>query len=187
MCKKISFYICFVLMLWLCALCLFIFDVISFNGRPYVICDNVVVLTGGQNRIIHALKTIHANIPQNIFISGVYEKSRLRDIIGDVEVDNNVNFILGKKAKNTRENAIEVNQWTVENEITRILLVTSDYHMRRAIFALKNVNSALRVIPYSYKSQYNIRFVVNCIKEMHKIIYMWVENIFIIEKEKQCL
>ena len=56
-----------------------------------------------------------------------------------------VNF--GAKAKNTIENAIEANQWLKDNsEITKIILITSYYHLPRSILIFeKKIKRKLEV------------------------------------------
>lgn len=158
---------------WCLLFCLFIVDAISFSNISNEQCDNVVVLTGGRNRIQHALEAIKTNRPKNIFISGVYSKTTLTDIIGDDENKNEVNFILGRRAKNTFENAEEIDNWVIMNKIEKIILITSDYHMRRSMLVLKNANSRLKVIPCASKSRFDLRFIEMCLKEFHKTIYVF--------------
>jgi len=164
--------------IWFFAFCLFVFDAVFYTNIPNASCDNVVVLTGGKGRIPYALKTVNINKSKNIFISGVYQKTTLNAILGDKKNENNASFILGKDAKNTSENAIEINNWITKNEIKKILLITSDYHMRRSILEIKHINKELEIIPYSTKSSFNFNFLMNCIKEFHKTIYVYVKNIF---------
>ena len=55
-----------------------------------------------------------------------------------------VNF--GAKAKNTIENAIEANQWLKDNsEITKIILITSYYHLPSILIFEKKIKRKLEV------------------------------------------
>lgn len=168
----------FFLITWLIGMCLFTLDAFFFNetqnSSKY---ENIVVLTGGENRIVRALDSIDTLQTKNIFISGVYKKSRLKDIIGNRKISDNICFILGKKAKNTQGNASEITEWTQKNNIKTILLVTSDYHMRRSIIEFKFADYNLETIPYPSKSKFNYRFIINCIKEFHKTIYTLIRNV----------
>lgn len=161
-----------IIAVWCLLFLLFITDAISFNHMSNEQCDNVVVLTGGRNRIQHALEAIQTNQPKNIFISGVYAKTTLNDILGNNVNRDRVNFILGKHAKNTFENAEEIDNWVSTNKIEKIILITSDYHMRRSLLVLENVNSGLKVIPCISKSQIDFHFIEICLKEFHKTIYV---------------
>jgi uncharacterized SAM-binding protein YcdF (DUF218 family) len=168
---------------WFISFLFFVTDVRFCSNIPNSICDNVVVLTGDKNRIPYALQYIYIHKPKNIFISGVYEKVKLEDILGSHEMPNyGGNFILGRHAKNTVENAFEIMDWTMKNNIKEILLITSDYHMRRSVLEIKNVYQELLVIPYASKSEFDIGFMVNCFKEFHKIIYASIRNFCSIKK-----
>jgi uncharacterized SAM-binding protein YcdF (DUF218 family) len=113
--------------------------------------------------------------PKNIFISGVYEKTTLGDILQNRNMKN-VKIILGRQAKNTKENAQEIDKWVVKNNISEILLITSDYHITRSILELKHVNDSLRIYPYEVKSELNFKLIWWCIKEFHKIVYVCIRN-----------
>ncbi|MDR2107351.1 MAG: YdcF family protein [Holosporaceae bacterium] len=155
--------------LWIGALVFFMRHAASFDCDRKIFCDNVAVLTGGRSRVFHALRSAEKCNPKNIFISGVHAKTTLKDILPEGEMKN-VRIILGKKAKNTRENALEINEWSEKNNISEILLITSDYHMPRSISELKRVNGRLKILPYPVKSEPNLKFMWHCIKEFHKII-----------------
>lgn len=163
---------------WCICFGLFIIDALSFKEIVQEQCDNVVVLTGGKNRINHALQAIQTNQPKNIFISGVYVKTRLNDILGRDENKKSVNFILGKNARNTFENAEEIDSWAGANNVEKIILITSDYHMRRSILVLNHKNENIKIIPCVSKSKFNFYFFKTCIKEFHKTIYVYLKFLF---------
>ncbi|MDR1333741.1 MAG: YdcF family protein [Holosporaceae bacterium] len=152
---------------------LFVLYVLSYRHdyNNNVQFDNVVVLTGGHARIAHAFSLIESCHPKNIFISGVYEKTTLRDILPSAPIKD-VRIILGKQAKNTEQNAKEINEWVVQNNISEILLVTSDYHLIRSMLELRCVNPELKVHPCVVNSSLNIIFFWRCFKEFHKVIYI---------------
>lgn len=167
-----------VIAIWCLSFGFFIIDAVSFKEIAQEQCDNVVVLTGGKNRIRHALQSIKTNQPKNIFISGVYAKTTLNDILGEEENREDVNFILGKKAKNTFENADEIDNWVKINGVEKIVLITSDYHMRRSILALTHKNKNVKIIPCASKSKFNFYFFKICVKEFHKTIYVYLKFLF---------
>ncbi|MBR1733992.1 MAG: YdcF family protein [Alphaproteobacteria bacterium] len=178
--KQVKYLLIFLsgtIIVWCFSFFLFFYDAISFRNVSDEQCDNIVVLTGDKNRIPHALNNIRRNKPENIFISGVYTKTRIKDIIGDSKITKNVNFILGKQATNTFENAEEINNWVRSNKINRIILVTSDYHMRRSILVLHNINKNLEIIPCASKSQFDFHFFIICLKEFHKTVYVFCKNL----------
>jgi uncharacterized SAM-binding protein YcdF (DUF218 family) len=136
------------------------------------------VLTGDPSRIAYAFNLVKSyGGAKNIFISGVYEKASLKDVWPQEENSGNANVFLGKQAKNTSENAQEINEWIKRNNISEILLITSDYHMPRSMMELKCRNNLLQVYPYGVKSEFNRSFVWRCIKELHKMAYAFVKNL----------
>ena len=83
------------------------------------------------------------------------------------------NFVLGKDARNTLENAEEVGEWVSRNNINKIVLVTSDYHMRRSMMILKHKNPKLEIIPCAVKSKR--KGYLAYLEESLKIIYTWIK------------
>jgi len=171
--------------LWIGSVCLYMCYVSNtlsqpplYSFPPFDIADEMVVLTGGRNRMEAAFSLSKIYRPKNMFISGVSKKATLEDIkfLAAEPISPEINVILGKKATNTRENALEVDNWVKQNNISRILLVTSDYHMKRSIQELKDVNPQLTVVPCPIKSDFDWRFVWICIKEAHKLTYVLVRN-----------
>ena len=156
----------------------------TFSYRNLVTLDpqcayDVVILTGGRYRISTAIKFINKNNIQSIFISGVYPKTHQHHLFPRDKFLKNVPIILGKKARNTHENALEISEWRQQENVQEILLITSDYHMIRSLMEIKKANSDLRIIPYALKSKIDVRFFQNCLIEFHKIwIFFLVRVIF---------
>jgi uncharacterized SAM-binding protein YcdF (DUF218 family) len=134
------------------------------------------VLTGDSRRIAHAFNLVKSSGAKNIFISGVHEKALLKDIQPQEENSGSIKVFLGKQAKNTNENAREIDEWVKQNNISEVLLITSDYHMPRSIMELKYRNNSLQVHQYGVKSKFNRNFVWLCIKELHKMAYAFIRN-----------
>ena len=110
--------------------------------------SNIVILTGGSNRIRDGLKIIKnlensAIINTKLLISGtgkgftlsnvkkLLPKSEFLDIFLKccIELDN--------KSQNTHSNAIETLKWANKNNIKTFILITSNYHMPRAVLEFK--------------------------------------------------
>lgn len=158
---------------WIISIFCFILDAIDCKSEINTTHNNVVVLTGGKNRISKALKLICSkHKPKNIFISGVYAKTRLIDILPNNNSDG-VDVFLGKDSKNTKENAEEVCRWMKRHNVNEMLLITSDYHMRRSICELKKNDSNLIINSCAVKSNMNFDFLKNCFMEFHKWIYCY--------------
>ena len=122
--------------------------------------DAIVVLTGGPNRINEGFKLLENNFSKKIFISGVnpiVKKTDLKKIINkndDPEKDSLIDccLYLGKKATNTKTNAIEVINWMSINNLNSAILVTSDIHMPRSILEFQNNANHIRITPWPVSS-----------------------------------
>lgn len=97
--------------------------------------DAIIVLTGGRNRISEGIKLLNNNLADRLFISGVPENISIGQIEKQAEItaDDKNKIELGRKAKNTIENAIETEEWIKKNDIKSIRLVTSSYHIPRSL------------------------------------------------------
>ncbi|MDR0968475.1 MAG: YdcF family protein [Holosporaceae bacterium] len=162
---------------WILSAGVFILYVTSLKHRYERPFENIVVLTGGRNRIASAFHFAEIYKSKNVFISGVYEKTTLRDLAPPKSASE-VKVVLGKQAKNTEENAREISEWAKQNGISEYLLVTSDYHIPRSEIALKNVDDSLKIYPYAVKSQFSFDFIRRCIKEFHGTAYGCVKFLF---------
>lgn len=144
--------------------------------------DAIVVLTGGSNRIEAGLELFAAGKASNLFISGVHPDVKKGDIVaqwkGDVALPPCC-LILGKEATTTAENAQEVKEWGAVNDVTSILLVTSHYHMPRALIEFNDAMPDVFVVTrptqqddfkISDKNSLNLLF-----SEYHKSILRWVQ------------
>ncbi|MDR1694135.1 MAG: YdcF family protein [Lactobacillaceae bacterium] len=161
----------------------------AFNNRIYMFKNNnektdaIVVLTGGKNRIDEAQKLFNDGLADKLFISGVSKEASLEEIISPDEVSDNIE--IGQEAHNTFENAIEVNNWIVKNEISSIRLVTSNYHMPRSIEELKTKNNDVKIIIHPvfsdnvqkkwWKSWGSFNFIAS---EYNKFLFSYIKNCF---------
>lgn len=97
--------------------------------------DVIIVLTGSQGRIEHALTVLEAGKAPDLLVSGVDREVRPREFSVQFGVPQrlmNCCVTLGYRAYDTRSNAIEAAQWVAEHNAKSIRLVTADWHMRRA-------------------------------------------------------
>ena len=165
--------LCVLFAIWIILLILFFYKTIGYRKNHIPAGENsynVVILTGGKHRINKSLAFLNQNNIKNIFISGVYPKTQLHHILPPQKFSKPIPIILGKKARNTHENALEINQWQQEAKFDEILLITSDYHMARSLYEIRKINKNLKIIPWAIHSDINFNFIINCLKEFHKII-----------------
>lgn len=105
--------------------------------------DAIIVLTGGNGRINEGLNLLNKKLSPKLFISGVNEDVTEDDIfktweLSDLSLKRPCCITLGYKSTDTISNASEVKEWIVKNNIKSIRLVTSSYHMPRAVMEIRN-------------------------------------------------
>jgi len=114
--------------------------------------DGIAVLTGGAARIDEAMKLLTQQKAKRLLITGVNRTTSTEELKqlasqGDrlfsccVDID--------KEARNTIDNATETSQWVARNHYTSVIVVTSNYHMPRALAELARVMPGVTLIPYS--------------------------------------
>lgn len=98
--------------------------------------DGIVVYTGGGTRIAAGMALMERGAAQRLLISGV-NPGTSREALIDINPNAKAMFEccvdLGIEAQTTEGNASEVRDWASRHGFKRIILVTSDYHMPRAL------------------------------------------------------
>ena len=119
----------------------------------------VVVVTGSAGRIEAGFRLMQDHGATVMLISGTGEGVSKDDILSIAagtqpwKRDALAELLeccvdLGSEATNTRENAGETVAWVRENAIGRIILVTADFHMPRALVEFRRLAPELPVQPY---------------------------------------
>lgn len=104
--------------------------------------DVIVCLTGGRGRIRKALELYEKGYGKTLYISGTDRLVNMRDVlrelkwVGPVQDDR---IILENVSANTIQNAEQVARFVSERGLTRVLLVTSSYHARRAYYVFQKI------------------------------------------------
>ena len=115
-----------------------------------------MVLTGGPGRIQRGIDLLAAGRAQRMLVSGVDRRVRPADIVATFRVGPALltRIDLGRSAVDTRSNALETRRWIAAHGYKSIRLVTTDWHMRRARFELRQVLQGVTVVrdavPVSY-------------------------------------
>ncbi|MBI5598356.1 MAG: YdcF family protein [Deltaproteobacteria bacterium] len=126
-------------------------DAIEARGKA----DAIVVLTGGLGRTEVGLKLLSSGTAGLMILSGVHEDAELESIFFNKKLSENdkLNIILEKKSRSTIENAIEVRRIFEEKGYRSMVLITSAYHMKRALYLFRRIMPDDYVImPYSVDS-----------------------------------
>jgi uncharacterized SAM-binding protein YcdF (DUF218 family) len=115
----------------------------------------VVALTGASDaRIIEAV-TLSGRLNLPLLISGVHADTRPEDIAriaGVAQERVECCVTLGKAATTTEGNGQEVARWARLRNIDRIMVVTSEYHMDRALLELRRAMPEASFIPHAVSS-----------------------------------
>ena len=166
----------------------FVYSLDRFERRPETRADGIVVLTGGAQRIDDAIDLLAEGYAERLLISGVNEKTN-RDQISRLNPGQRHLFDccvdLDYRARNTIGNAIEIRRWTERNHFASLIVVTSNYHMPRALVELEHAFPNVQKIPYSvaatidphswWRSAYTARVLAS---EYVKFLAVWLRTQF---------
>lgn len=116
------------------------------------VADAVVALTGASDlRLEAAARLLERGKGKRLLISGVNREASRDDIL---EVSRAVKPIydccvdLGYAAADTVGNAEEIAEWARGKSFTRLIVVTSDYHMPRSILEIRAAMPEATLIEY---------------------------------------
>jgi uncharacterized SAM-binding protein YcdF (DUF218 family) len=114
--------------------------------------DGIAVLTGGVARIDEAMKLLAQGKAKRVLITGVY-RTTTTEALKKLASEGDQFFAccvdIDKEARNTIDNATETSQWVAAHRYHSIIVVTSNYHMPRALAELARVMPGVTLIPYS--------------------------------------
>ena len=113
--------------------------------------DGIVVLTGGTSRVNDALELLAAHRGKRLLITGVNTGTTTADIAR--EIPNHKDLLathvdLDYSALNTLGNATQARLWATDHGFRSLIVVTSAYHMPRALAELKHQLPHAALIPF---------------------------------------
>jgi len=120
--------------------------------KPARRADGIVVLTGGSSRVSDALELLAAGYGRRLLISGVHPTNAASDISRSLTDNQSLLSCcvdLDRSAVNTRSNAAETRRWAHERGFKSLIVVTSNYHMPRAIVELSHAMPDITLIPFA--------------------------------------
>ncbi len=122
--------------------------------------DAIVVLTGGGGlRIRAATDLLTAKRGQRLLISGVHsavQRGDIQDLFHLAPATMQCCVDLGYQARDTLGNADEIATWANGHHYKRLIVVTSSYHMPRALIELDASMPDITLLPFSVKGSTHV-------------------------------
>ena len=136
---------------WLVGFAIFLRQLPATETKPWRDADGIVVLTGGSSRVSDAMELLSVGYGKRLLISGVHPTNGTLDIqrsLPDRQPLLRCCVDLDRSAVNTHSNAVETRRWVRERGFHSLIVVTSNYHMPRAIVELSYAMPDVALIPF---------------------------------------
>ncbi len=117
--------------------------------------DGIVVLTGGASRVNDAFELLASKRGRRLLISGVYpatNQGELSRVLPEYERLFACCVDLDRTAVNTLGNAIGTRRWVEAQGFKSVIVVTSAYHMPRAVLAFESAGVRFVPAPTDYRA-----------------------------------
>ena len=143
----VSYAFILIFICWFFGLFIFGFYAYSLKYTPIQQTDAIIVLTGGAERVQTGFRLLQQQKAPLLFITGVNDSVSPQQLL-----DRQKNIIkeatyLDYSADNTYENALAIKDWTKEQKVKSVLLVTSFYHMPRSLFEISKQTPDIQYYP----------------------------------------
>ncbi len=118
--------------------------------------DGIVVLTGGASRIEDAIDLLAAKRGRRLLITGVHPLASSGEIARrsrEVERLFGCCIDIDREAQNTIGNAVAAARWAKQQKFRSLIVVTSAWHMPRALIELAREMPDVALVPYPVVSE----------------------------------
>ncbi len=125
--------------------------------------DAIVVFTGSSGRIHAGLKALEAGIGERLLVSGVNPELAPALIRSTLPGDSRLVSCcidLGRVARDTEGNAAEAVAWAQQHGYQTIMLVTTDWHMRRSLVEMSRHKERPKLFAAPVKSDASFKRLV---------------------------
>jgi uncharacterized SAM-binding protein YcdF (DUF218 family) len=119
--------------------------------EPAYAADGITVLTGGVSRIDEAMRLLAKGKAKRVLITGVNRgttRAQLKRLASQGDQYFACCVDIDKEARNTIDNATETAEWVALHRYGSVIVVTSNYHMPRALAELARALPDVMLIPY---------------------------------------
>jgi len=127
-------------------------DEVTLDGKA----DGIVVLTGAAARIPDAIELLATERGKRLLITGVYRATSAREIARLTPLYSKYFTCcidLDRSALNTFGNALETRRWARDHNFNSLVVVTSNWHMQRAMAELAHQLPDINLIAYPVISE----------------------------------
>jgi len=128
------------------------------ESRLAVQAEGVVALTGGADRVLEAAELLARGQAGRLLITGVNRATQGADLERILPMSKDLFSCcvdLGYRARDTAGNARETRDWAkIHNIKGPLIVVTSNYHMPRALAELSAVLPGVKLYPFSVVTEH---------------------------------
>ena len=149
-----------------------------YQSRP----DLIVVFTGAQGRIPHAIQQAKRFKQNHIFITGVNSENSVTTLITPLQIDDELDpnlLEIDYLARNTVENAIFTVRYLQKSPgFKRIMIVSHDYHILRIKTIINHITKDnLDQYEFYYESVISDYSETRNLKILYKEVYKWLRTL----------
>ena len=128
-------------------------------GNDVAATDAIVVITGGEGRIEHAVEMLAQRKGKRLLIAGADPAVTKDDLVRRLQGRRRLMQCcvdLGSESVDTRSNAEEARRWLDKKKYRSARLITSDWHMRRAAYEFdRQLDGKVTIVEDAVKSEPN--------------------------------
>ena len=137
--------------------------------------DALVVFTGGTKRIDTVREMVNKGFSGRVLISGVHPSVKRAWVLRNLSPENRPHVELDYRAQTTRDNVRMTLDWVKKNDIKRLGLITSHYHVPRSLkmFEQAGVDIKIEAFPV-FPDKMPLSYMLH---EFHKYIGTWLRII----------
>ncbi len=152
--RPIALSVGIVVLVWFAGMIVFATNLSKQQGAPGV-ADGIVALTGGDKRLLEAMKLLAQGKGHRLLISGVnpdVSETAIRGLFDNSDQLFDCCVDLDRSAADTMGNAQQTAQWALKNSYTSLIVVTANYHMPRSLLEFHQAMPEIKLIPYPIES-----------------------------------